>query len=87
VIIAEHEGKPYFVDLRVSKAGGGEVAAAANAIAILCGGALRRGLPPEKLRLYLRGISVVNEDAVREGKFEALSMADAVGRTLEEWYL
>jgi hypothetical protein len=85
--IAEKDGAPYWVDIRVSRAGGGEMAAACNAIAILCGGALRRGLTPAKLRLYLRGIAIVSEDMVEGGKYQARSAADAVARTLEELYL
>ena len=86
IIIDEVDDKPYRVDLRVSKAGGNSMAAAANAIAILTGSSLRRGTKVHKLKTYLRGIAVTSQDKVDSGEFDALSMADALGRTLEEFY-
>jgi hypothetical protein len=88
ILIADDEnGKPYYVDIRVSKAGGSAMAAAANALGILVGSSLRRGTAVAKLRTYLRGISVVSQAAVDAGEYDALSMADALGRCLEEEYL
>ena len=86
VIIAEVDGEPYYVDLRVSRAGGSPMAAAANALGILVGSSLRRGTHTNKLKTYLRGIAVTSQEQVDSGEFDALSMADALGRTLEEFY-
>lgn len=86
VVIAERDDKPYYVDVRVSKAGGSQVAASAYAIAVLAGSHLRRGLSPAKLRLYLKGISVATQQEVDNGDYDALSVPDALARTVEALY-
>jgi len=84
--IGERDGQPYFVEGHVGRAGGSEMYAAVNAIGILAGRALRTGTDPHKLRMFLRGISVCSQDDINAGLFDALSVPDALGRTLEEFY-
>ena len=84
--IAERDGLPYFVEGHIGKAGGSDMYAAVNAISVLAGRALRTGTDPHKLRMFLRGIAVCSQDEVDAGLYDAQSAADALARTLEEFY-
>jgi len=79
-------GQPYFVEGHVGRAGGSEIYAAVNAIGMLAGRALRTGTDPHKLKMFLRGIAVCSQEEVDAGTYDALSAADALARTLEEFY-
>jgi len=84
--VSEKDGKPYFVEGHVGKAGGGAVYAAINAIGALAGRALRTGTSPRKLIIFLKGIAVCSLDDIARGEFDAQSVPDALARTLEEFY-
>jgi hypothetical protein len=78
-------GEPYFVEGHIAKAGGSGEYAAINAIAVLAGRLLRTGTTPAKLRQFLKGIAIAPQEAVDSGEYQAQSMADALGRTLEAY--
>ena len=88
VIVAEREGQPWYIEIRVGKAGGGAINALSEALALVTASNLRASDDWKKTLKrqvkYLKGISAGSEDPSQYG---ALSAADALGRTLEEFFL
>jgi ribonucleoside-diphosphate reductase alpha chain len=79
----DDRGQPFEVFITLGKAGG-SVMADAEAIGRLISLALRSGIPLQSVHKQLRGIS--SDRAVGLGPNKVLSVPDAVGIALEEWW-
>ena len=88
VIVAEREGQPWYIEIRVGRAGGSALNAVCMGLAAVAASNLRASDDWKKTLKrqvqYLKGISSGSEDPAQYG---ALSAADALGRTLEEFFL
>src|SRR5690349_10715026 len=82
-ITEDDKGQPFEVFLNLGKAGGSAMADA-EAMGRLISLALRSGIPLPELHKQLRGIS--SDRAVGLGPNKVLSLPDAIGIALEEWY-
>ncbi|MBU6366121.1 MAG: vitamin B12-dependent ribonucleotide reductase [Gemmatimonadetes bacterium] len=82
-ITEDEKGQPFEVFLNLGKAGGSAMADA-EAIGRLVSLALRSGIPLMEIHRQLRGIS--SDRAVGLGPNKVLSMPDAVGIALEQWW-
>jgi ribonucleoside-diphosphate reductase alpha chain len=82
-ISEDDRGQPFDVFINLGKAGGSAMADA-EAIGRLISLALRSGIPLMEIHRQLRGIS--SDRAVGLGPNKVLSVPDAVGLALEEWY-
>jgi ribonucleoside-diphosphate reductase alpha chain len=82
-ISEDDRGQPFDVFLNLGKAGGSAMADA-EALGRLVSLALRSGIPMQEIIRQLRGIS--SDRAVGLGPNKVLSMPDAVGIALEEWW-
>jgi ribonucleoside-diphosphate reductase alpha chain len=82
-ISEDDRGQPFDVFISLGKAGGSAMADA-EALGRLASLALRSGIPLPELIRQLRGIS--SDRAVGLGPNKVLSMPDAVGIALEEWW-
>jgi ribonucleoside-diphosphate reductase alpha chain len=84
VHISEDErGQPFEVFISLGKAGGSAMADA-EAMGRLISLALRSGIPLMEIHRQLRGIS--SDKAVGLGPHKVLSVPDAIGAALYEWY-
>jgi ribonucleoside-diphosphate reductase alpha chain len=79
----DDRGQPFEVFITLGKAGGSAMADA-EAIGRLISLALRSGIPLQSVHKQLRGIS--SDRAVGLGPNKVLSVPDAVGIALEEWW-
>jgi ribonucleoside-diphosphate reductase alpha chain len=82
-ITEDDRGQPFEVFVTLGKAGGSAMADA-EAVGRLISLALRSGIPLPEIHRQLRGIS--SDRAVGLGPNKVLSMPDAIGLALEEWY-
>ncbi len=82
-ITEDEKGQPFEVFLNLGKAGGSAMADA-EAIGRLVSLALRSGIPLQEIHRQLRGIS--SDRAVGLGPNKVLSLPDAVGIALEQWW-
>jgi ribonucleoside-diphosphate reductase alpha chain len=82
-ISEDDRGQPFDVFLNLGKAGGSAMADA-EAMGRLVSLALRSGIPLMEIHRQLRGIS--SDRAVGLGPNKVLSVPDAVGLALEEWW-
>ena len=82
-ISEDDRNQPFDVFLNLGKAGGSAMADA-EALGRLVSLALRSGIPLQEIIRQLRGIS--SDRAVGLGPNKVLSMPDAVGIALEEWW-
>jgi ribonucleoside-diphosphate reductase alpha chain len=82
-ISEDDRGQPFDVFINLGKAGGSAMADA-EALGRMISLALRSGIPLMEIRRQLRGIS--SDRAVGLGPNKVLSMPDAVGLALEEWW-
>jgi ribonucleoside-diphosphate reductase alpha chain len=82
-ISEDDRGQPFDVFLNLGKAGGSAMADA-EALGRLVSLALRSGIPLMEIHRQLRGIS--SDRAVGLGPNKVLSMPDAVGIALEQWW-
>jgi ribonucleoside-diphosphate reductase alpha chain len=82
-ISEDDRNQPFDVFLNLGKAGGSAMADA-EALGRLVSLALRSGIPLQEITRQLRGIS--SDRAVGLGPNKVLSMPDAVGIALEEWW-
>jgi ribonucleoside-diphosphate reductase alpha chain len=82
-ITEDEKGQPFELFLNLGKAGGSAMADA-EAIGRLVSLALRSGIPLMEIHRQLRGIS--SDRAVGLGPNKVLSMPDAVGIALEQWW-
>ena len=82
-ITEDEKGQPFELFLNLGKAGGSAMADA-EAIGRLVSLALRSGIPMMEIHRQLRGIS--SDRAVGLGPNKVLSMPDAVGIALEQWW-
>ncbi len=82
-ITEDEKGQPFEVFVTLGKAGGSAMADA-EAIGRLVSLALRSGIPLMEIHRQLRGIS--SDRAVGLGPNKVLSMPDAVGIALEQWW-
>jgi ribonucleoside-diphosphate reductase alpha chain len=82
-ISEDDRGQPFDVFISLGKAGGSAMADA-EALGRLISLALRSGIPLMEIHRQLRGIS--SDRAVGLGPHKVLSMPDAVGIALEEWW-
>ncbi len=82
-ITEDEKGQPFELFLNLGKAGGSAMADA-EAIGRLVSLALRSGIPLMEVHRQLRGIS--SDRAVGLGPNKVLSMPDAVGIALEQWW-
>jgi len=82
-ISEDDRGQPFDVFLNLGKAGGSAMADA-EALGRLISLALRSGIPLMEIHRQLRGIS--SDRAVGLGPNKVLSMPDAVGIALEQWW-
>ncbi len=82
-ITEDEKGQPFELFLNLGKAGGSAMADA-EAIGRLVSLALRSGIPLMEVHRQLRGIS--SDRAVGLGPNKVLSMPDAVGMALEQWW-
>jgi ribonucleoside-diphosphate reductase alpha chain len=82
-ITEDEKGQPFEVFINLGKAGGSAMADA-EAMGRLISLALRSGIPLMQLHRQLRGIS--SDRAVGLGPNKVLSVPDAVGLALEEWW-
>lgn len=82
-ITEDERGQPFEVFINLGKAGGSAMADA-EALGRLISLALRSGIPLMEVHRQLRGIS--SDRAVGLGANKVLSMPDAVGIALEEWW-
>ena len=82
-ITEDDRGQPFEVFLTLGKAGGSAMADA-EAMGRLISLALRSGIPLMELHRQLRGIS--SDRAVGLGPHKVLSVPDAIGIALEEWW-
>jgi ribonucleoside-diphosphate reductase alpha chain len=82
-ITEDDKGQPFEVFLTLGKAGGSAMADA-EAMGRLISLALRSGIPLPEVHRQLRGIS--SDRAVGLGPSKVLSVPDAIGIALEEWF-
>ncbi len=82
-ITEDEKGQPFEVFLNLGKAGGSAMADA-EAIGRLISLALRSGISLQEIHRQLRGIS--SDRAVGLGPNKVLSLPDAVGIALEQWW-
>lgn len=82
-ITEDEKGQPFEIFLNLGKAGGSAMADA-EAIGRLISLALRSGISVQEIHRQLRGIS--SDRAVGLGPNKVLSMPDAVGIALEQWW-
>ncbi len=82
-ITEDDRGQPFEVFVTLGKAGGSAMADA-EAVGRLISLALRSGIPLPEIHRQLRGIS--SDRAVGLGPNKVLSMPDAIGLALEEWW-
>lgn len=82
-ITEDEKGQPFEVFLTLGKAGGSAMADA-EAMGRLISLALRSGIPLMEIHRQLRGIS--SDRAVGLGPNKVLSVPDAIGIALEEWW-
>jgi ribonucleoside-diphosphate reductase alpha chain len=82
-ITEDDKGQPFEVFLTLGKAGGSAMADA-EAMGRLISLALRSGIPLMEIHKQLRGIS--SDRAVGLGPHKVLSVPDAIGIALEEWW-
>jgi len=82
-ITEDEKGQPFELFLNLGKAGGSAMADA-EAIGRLVSLSLRSGIPLMEIHRQLRGIS--SDRAVGLGPNKVLSMPDAVGLALEQWW-
>jgi ribonucleoside-diphosphate reductase alpha chain len=82
-ITEDDRGQPFEVFLNLGKAGGAAMADA-EAMGRLISLALRSGIPLMEIHRQLRGIS--SDRAVGLGPNKVLSLPDAIGIALEEWW-
>ncbi len=82
-ITEDDRGQPFEVFVTLGKAGGSAMADA-EAIGRLASLALRSGIPLTEIHRQLRGIS--SDRAVGLGPNKVLSVPDAIGLALEEWW-
>ncbi len=82
-ITEDDRGQPFEVFITLGKAGGSAMADA-EAVGRLISLALRSGIPLPEIHRQLRGIS--SDRAVGLGPNKVLSMPDAIGLALEEWW-
>ena len=82
-ITEDDKGQPFEVFLTLGKAGGSAMADA-EAMGRLISLALRSGIPLMEIHRQLRGIS--SDRAVGIGPNKVLSVPDAIGIALEEWW-
>ncbi len=82
-ITEDDRGQPFEVFVTLGKAGGAAMADA-EAVGRLISLALRSGIPLMQIHRQLRGIS--SDRAVGLGPNKVLSMPDAIGLALEEWW-
>jgi ribonucleoside-diphosphate reductase alpha chain len=82
-ITEDEKGQPFEVFLTLGKAGGSAMADA-EAMGRLISLALRSGIPIMELHKQLRGIS--SDRAVGLGPNKVLSVPDAIGIAIEEWW-
>ena len=82
-ITEDDRGQPFEVFVTLGKAGGAAMADA-EAVGRLISLALRSGIPLMQIHRQLRGIS--SDRAVGLGPNKVLSMPDAIGLALEEWF-
>lgn len=82
-ITEDEKGQPFEVFLNLGKAGGSAMADA-EAIGRLVSLALRSGISLQEIHRQLRGIS--SDRAVGLGPNKVLSLPDAVGIALEQWW-
>lgn len=82
-ITEDEKGQPFEVFINLGKAGGSAMADA-EALGRMLSLALRSGIPMMEIHKQLRGIS--SDRAVGLGPYKVLSMPDAVGQALYEWW-
>jgi ribonucleoside-diphosphate reductase alpha chain len=82
-VTEDERGQPFEVFINLGKAGGSAMADA-EAMGRMISLALRSGIPLMEVHKQLRGIS--SDRAVGLGPNKVLSMPDAVGLALEEWW-
>ena len=82
-ITEDDKGQPFEVFITLGKAGGSAMADA-EAMGRLISLALRSGIPLREVHRQLRGIS--SDRAVGLGPNKVLSVPDAIGIALEEWW-
>ena len=82
-ISEDDRGQPFDVFINLGKAGGSAMADA-EAVGRLISLALRSGIPLNQVTRQLRGIS--SDRAVGFGPNKVLSVPDAIGIALEEWF-
>ncbi len=82
-ITEDEKGQPFEVFINLGKAGGSAMADA-EALGRMLSLALRSGIPMMEIHKQLRGIS--SDRAVGLGPHKVLSMPDAVGQALYEWW-
>jgi ribonucleoside-diphosphate reductase alpha chain len=82
-ITEDDRGQPFEVFINLGKAGGSAMADA-EAMGRMISLALRSGIPLMEVHRQLRGIS--SDKAVGLGPNKVLSVPDAIGIALEEWY-
>ena len=82
-ITEDEKGQPFELFVNLGKAGGSAMADA-EAIGRLVSLALRSGIPLMEIHRQLRGIS--SDRAVGLGPNKVLSMPDAIGIALEQWW-
>jgi ribonucleoside-diphosphate reductase alpha chain len=82
-ITEDDRGQPFEVFLTLGKAGGAAMADA-EAMGRLISLALRSGIPLPEVHRQLRGIS--SDRAVGLGPHKVLSLPDAIGIAIEEWW-
>jgi ribonucleoside-diphosphate reductase alpha chain len=82
-VTEDEKGQPFEVFINLGKAGGSAMADA-EAMGRLISLALRSGIPLMEVHKQLRGIS--SDRAVGLGASKVLSVPDAVGLALEEWW-
>jgi ribonucleoside-diphosphate reductase alpha chain len=82
-ITEDEKGQPFELFVNLGKAGGSAMADA-EAIGRLVSLSLRSGIPLMEIHRQLRGIS--SDRAVGLGPNKVLSMPDAIGIALEQWW-
>jgi ribonucleoside-diphosphate reductase alpha chain len=82
-VTEDDRGQPFEVFVTLGKAGGSAMADA-EAVGRLISLSLRSGIPLQEIHRQLRGIS--SDRAVGLGPNKVLSMPDAIGLALEEWW-
>jgi ribonucleoside-diphosphate reductase alpha chain len=82
-ITEDDRGQPFEVFINLGKAGGAAMADA-EAMGRLISVALRSGIPLQEIHRQLRGIA--SDRAIGLGPHKVLSVPDAIGIALEEWW-